>query len=170
MKTKINIHEEIIFRHIYTIRGEKVILDLDLARLYGVETRVLKQAVRRNIQRFPSDFMIELTDAEIDTVVSQNVIPSKSQFGGACPFAFTEQGIAMLSSILNSEQAIQVNIAIIRAFVYLRKMAISHQDLLSKIEEIEKKYNEKFKLVFKAIKLLLTEKKDPVRKIGYKSY
>jgi hypothetical protein len=116
---------ETIADHIYFLRGHNVILDFDLASLYGVETRALKQAVRRNLRRFPMDFMFELSSEEIDFVVSQNVIPSKSFLGGAMPFAFTEQGVAMLSGILNSDRAIQVNIAIMRTFVHLRKCVIT---------------------------------------------
>ncbi len=107
---------ELIKNQIHEIRGKKVMLDMDLAKIYEVETRVLKQAVRRNIDRFPRDFMFELTEVEMKNLVSQFVIPVINQFGGAKPFAFTEQGIAMLSSILKSKKAIQMNIAIMRAF------------------------------------------------------
>ncbi len=145
-------------------------VDVDLATLYGIETRVLKQAVRRNIHRFPKDFMMVLTDEEVRAVVSQNVIPSKSFFGGALPFAFIEQGVAMLSSVLNSEQAIQVNIAIMRTFVQTRKMIASNRELWTRMEKIEEKYDEKFRIVFKVIRLLISRKKLPHRRIGYKSY
>ena len=107
------------------IRGIKVILDFELAKLYEVETRVLKQAVRRNIDRFPSDFMFQLTEIEMQHLVSQNVIPTLNHFGGAKPFAFTEQGIAMLSSVLKSKKAIHMNISIMRAFVMMRQWAIT---------------------------------------------
>jgi hypothetical protein len=159
-----------IASHIYWMRGEKVILDVDLAVLYGVETRVLKQAVRRNIRRFPSDFMFELMEKEINWVVSQNVIVSKSQFGGASPFAFTEQGVAMLSGVLNSERAINVNIAIMRTFVQIRSLLQSHKELANLIEKLEGKYDNQFKLVFQALKELM--KKETIEKdrpkIGYK--
>ena len=112
-------------------------LDVHLAELYGIETRTLKQAVRRNIERFPRDFMFELTDNEVDILVSQNVIPSRKHFGGAIPFAFTETGVAMLSSVLKSKQAVEINIAIIRAFVMLRKMLYNYKELLKKQEEID---------------------------------
>ena len=168
MKTLSVIREENIADHIYIIRGEKVILDVDLATMYGVETRVLKQSVRRNISRFPDDFMFQLTDDEIDIVVSQNVIPSKSFFGGATPFAFTEQGIAMLSGILNSEKAIQVNIAIMRTFVQMRKLMLTYKDLEFKIEKLEKKYDENFAIVFKALKQLISKKNEPKKRIGFK--
>jgi len=145
------IREKTIASFIYFIRGEKVMLDTDLAKLYMVETRVLKQAVRRNLRRFPSDFMFELKDQEIDILVSQNVIPSKKVLGGAKPFAFTEQGIAMLSSILNSDVAVQVNIAILRTFVKLRQLLESHKDLADKIKKLEQKYDEQFRIVFTAL-------------------
>ena len=162
--------EENIVNHIYFIRGEKLMIDVDLASLYGVETRVLKQAVKRNIKRFPEDFMFQLTDKEINWVVSQNVIPSKSYFGGAKPFVFTEQGIAMLSGILNSDRAIQVNIAIMRTFVQIRRLMQSHKDLADRIEKLEQKYDEEFKLIFNAIKQLIQKEAEPRRRIGYRNY
>ena len=166
---KMILREAIIASKIITIRDEKVILDVHLAELYEVETRVLKQAVRRNKDRFPYDFMYELTDAEIDEMVSQNVIPSKRHFGGAVPFAFTENGVAMLSSVLNSERAIQVNIQIMRAFIKLKEMLSTHKDLKQKIEEMEKKYDYQFKIVFDAIKQLIrttsrTKRQDRISK------
>ncbi len=116
---------EHIKNSIREIRGYKVMLDMDLAKIYEVETRVLKQAVRRNIDRFPSDFMFQLTEIEMQHLVSQNVIPTLNHFGGAKPFAFTEQGIAMLSSVLKSKKAIHMNISIMRAFVMMRQWAIT---------------------------------------------
>ncbi len=112
---------EQIKNKILEIRGKKVMLDMDLAKIYEVETRVLKQAVRRNIDRFPSDFIFQLTEIEMQHLVSQNVIPTLNHFGGAKPFAFTEQGIAMLSSVLKSKKAIHMNISIMRAFVMMRQ-------------------------------------------------
>jgi hypothetical protein len=153
---------------IYFIRGEKVMLDADLAKLYNVETRVLKQAVRRNFDRFPVDFMFELSNEEIERMVSQNVIPSKQIFGGARPFAFTEQGIAMLSSVLNSKIAIQVNIAILRTFVKLRQLLIDHKDLANKIDRLEQKYDQQFKVIFTAIQQMLKVDSKPRPKIGFK--
>lgn len=157
-----------IANYIYFIRGEKVMLDVDLARLYDTETRILKQAVRRNINRFPKDFMFVLTDKEVERVVSQNVIPSKSYFGGAFPFAFSEQGVAMLSSVLTSERAIHVNIAIMRTFVQLRKLLQSHKDLADKVDKLEQKYDNQFKIVFSALKQLIKEEGKPRSRIGYK--
>jgi len=162
------IREENIVNHIYLIRGENIILDVDLAHLYEVETRVLKQAVRRNRDRFPKDFMIELSEKEIDWVVSQNVIPSKKYFGGAKPFAFTEQGVAMLSGILNSKRAIQVNIAIMRAFVQMRKLMFTYKELESQIATMEEKYDKNFAIIFKALQQLIEKKEQPRKKIGYK--
>jgi len=158
---------------IYEIRGQKVMFDFDLAKLYEVETRVLKQSVKRNIERFPSDFMFELTDTEIELMVSQFVIPSKSHFGGAKPFVFTEQGVSMLSAVLKSKKAIIVSISIIRAFIELKKMVLSHKEILEKLKLIETKYDKQFDDVFEAINYLL--KKDNLdkqikdrQKIGYK--
>jgi hypothetical protein len=130
------LHEAIIASKIITIREEKVILDVHIAELYEVETRVLKQAVRRNKDRFPDDFMYELTEIEIEDVVSQNVIPSKRHLGGAVPFAFTENGVAMLSSVLNGKRAIEVNIAIMRTFTMLRRMLLVHKDIVHEIAMI----------------------------------
>lgn len=135
-------------------------LDYDLAELYEVENRALKQAVKRNIDRFPKDFMFTLTNQEVNNLVSQNVIPSKSHFGGALPFAFTEQGVSMLSSVLRSPKAIQVNIAIMRTFVFLRQYALTHQDLTAKLKEMEAKFNKRFKDVYQAINYLLEKDKE----------
>lgn len=157
---------------VHWIRHEKVLLDFDLAALYGVETRALKQAVRRNRARFPSDFLFELTLEEVDTLVSQSVIPSRKKFGGATPYAFTEQGVAMLSSVLRSPRAVQVNIAIMRTFVQLRRLMDSNRDLARKIESLEQKYDEQFAVVFEAIQQLISEdearKAEPERRIGFK--
>ena len=130
---------DFIATKILFLRGEKVLLDADLALLYGVETRVLKQAVRRNIDRFPEDFMFELTELEMQNLTSQIVI---SSWGGQRhkPFAFTEQGIAMLSSVLKSKKAIQMNIAIMRAFVMMRQFALTYQELSEKLIELEKQH------------------------------
>ena len=142
-------------------------LDHDLAEMYGVETRVLKQSVRRNIDRFPDDFMFELTKKEQDSLRSQTVILKRGQHSKYPPFAFTEQGVAMLSSVLNSDRAITVNIAIIRTFTRLRTMIASHDDLKRKIEAMEKKYDQQFRIVFEAITQLIEEDEKPKKKIGY---
>ena len=154
---------------IQTIRGKQVLLDSDLALLYEVETRVLKQAVRRNMERFPEDFMFELSKQEIAQMVSQTVIPSKSYLGGAKPFAFTEQGVAMLSSVLKSQTAIRVNIQIMRVFVSIRQIAQNHDELAGKLKELETRFNKQFEDVFEALNYLvkLEPMKTERRRIGY---
>jgi len=158
---------ESIVRKIVFLRGEKVLLDRDLAELYGVETKVLKQAVRRNIKRFPPDFMFELTREENQSLRSQNVTLKRGQHSKYLSFAFTEQGVAMLSSVLNSDRAIDVNIEIMRAFVKLRQMVAAHKDLERKLAALENKYDEQFKIVFEAIRELMTPPEKPRRKIGF---
>ena len=164
---------EIIKKSILEIRGKKVMLDMDLAKLYEVETRVLKQAVRRNRERFPEDFMLTLDQSELQNLVSQNVIPTINHFGGALPFAFTEQGIAMLSSVLKSKTAIQINISIMRAFVMIRQFALTYKELNEKLIELEKKQNQKFTDIDQVLNYLI--KKDQKltlqttrKQVGYK--
>ena len=174
---------------VHWIRHEKVILDFDLAELYSVEARVLNQAVKRNIGRFPEDFMFQLTADEAESVqrlVSQSVTPAlataanssqtvmssrKHRGKSYLPYAFTEQGVAMLSSVLRSQRAVEVNIAIMRTFVQLRRLMDSNRDLARKIEAMEKKYDEQFTAVFAAIKQLVaqdeTRKAEPKRRIGF---
>ena len=153
---------ERIDRSILLIRGQKVMLDADLAELYGVETRVLVQAVRRNNERFPDDFMFRLSSQEFAFLRSQSV--TSSQWGGRRypPYAFTEQGVAMLSSVLRSKRAVQVNIEIMRAFVRLREMLATHKDLARKLAAMERKYDAQFKVVFDAIRKLMAP--PPARK------
>lgn len=158
---------EIIADTIQYLRGHKVILDFHLAKLYEVETRALKQQVKRNLDRFPEDFMFELTPEEINELVSQHVIPNKSIFGGALPMAFTEQGVAMLSSVLTSKKALDVNIAIMRTFVQLRKLLESNKELEKQILSMERKYDQQFKVVFDAIKTLIVKENEPRKRIGY---
>ena len=157
--------EEIVGR-IYFLRGEKVIIDRDLATLYAVETKVLMQAVKRNLQRFPSDFMFQLSFDEFNNLRSQIVT---SSWGGRryLPYAFTEQGVAMLSGLLNSDRAIKVNIEIMRTFVQLRRLVNSNKELAKKIEQLEAKYDEQFKIVFEAIRQLIREDEKPKGKIGF---
>ena len=159
---------DIIEKRILFIRGQKVMLSAHLAELYAVETRVLNQAVRRNMKRFPEDFMFQLKESETEKLVSQNVIPHKKYFGGSNPYAFTEQGVAMLSGVLNSDRAVSVNIEIMRAFIRLRKMLASNTPLARKIKSLEKKYDEQFKAVFEAIYRLMEQPKKPEREIGFK--
>lgn len=159
---------------IYEIRNQNIMLDFDLAELYEVDTRVLNQAVKRNSQRFPADFMFQLTEKEWQTMSSQIVMTSGNKRPkSALPYAFTEQGLAMLSGVLRSEKAIQVNISIMRAFVVLREFALSNKDLTRKLKEIEGKYDKKFKDVYDAINFLLQkdnaqQAQQKRRRIGYK--
>ena len=132
---QLSIHD--LNNKIYTIRDTKVMLDRDLAKLYEVETRRLKEQVKRNMDRFPDDFMFQLKSDEVELMVSQNAIPSKQHLGGSLPFAFTEQGISMLSAILKSKIAVDISIQIMRTFVEIRKYALTHDELSKKIEELE---------------------------------
>lgn len=159
---------ENIVNQIYFIRGEKVMLDFDLAMLYEVETRTLKQAVRRNISRFPEDFMFELTFEELNSLRSQFVTLKRGEHSKYKPFAFTEQGVAMLSGILNSEQAIAVNIAIMRTFVQVRKLMDTNKELAKKIDALEQKYDEQFDSVFNAIRELIHQENEPRKPVNYK--
>ena len=148
---------ERVEKSILLIRGHKVILDRDLAALYGVETRVLVQAVKRNLQRFPADFMFQLGKEEFDEWRSQIVMSNPSAKMGLrrAPYAFTEQGVAMLSSVLNSQRAIDVNIEIMRAFVRLREMLTTHKELARRLDDLEQKYDAQFRVVFDAIRQLM---------------
>jgi len=159
---------EAIAGKIFLIRGAKVMLDRDLAELYGVETGQLKRAVRRNIDRFPPDFMFELTKEELENWRCQYGTSNSIKMGlRYSPMAFTEQGVAMLSGVLSSKRAIQVNIQIMRTFTKLRQMLATHEDLRNKIEEMEAKYDENFRVVFEAIRQLLEEDEKPKRQIGF---
>ncbi len=151
---------------IRSLRGQNVLLSTDLARLYEVEPRVLVQAVKRNAERFPADFMFMLTPQEVAILKSQFVI---SSWGGrrVAPYAFTEQGVAMLSSVLNSPRAIQMNIAIMRAFVKLRQILASHADLAQRLDELEKKYDAQFRGVFQALRQLIHPPVPPRKGIGF---
>ncbi|MBI3752722.1 MAG: ORF6N domain-containing protein [Deltaproteobacteria bacterium] len=164
---EIVIQQEVIERKIYIIRGHKVMLSTDLAELYEVEPRVLVQAVKRNIDRFPSDFMFQLNDTEFYNLKSQIVTSSWGGLRRANPYALTEQGVAMLSSILRSKRAIRVNISIMRAFVKLREMLAAHKGLARKLNAMEKKYDSQFKIVFDAIRQLMTSPEPKRKKIGF---
>ena len=168
---------ERIANKIILLRDEKVILDFHLSEFYEIETRVLKQAVRRNKDRFPDDFMFELTDNEIDIMVSQNVIPSRQVLGGAKPFAFTETGVAMLSSVLKSKKAIEINIAIMRTFVMLRKMFYENREVLNRLDDFDRKlaeHDNNIMLIFEYIKQFEETKQQELeqknrKQIGYKT-
>ena len=159
-----------IEKAILLIRGQKVMLDADLAELYGVETRVLVQAVKRNLERFPEDFMLQLSKDDVDFLRSQIVTLKKGrgQHSKYLPYAFTEQGVAMLSSVLRSQRAIQVNIEIMRAFIRLRQMLASHVELARKLDALEKKYDAQFKQVFEAIRQLMAPPEPKRRPIGFR--
>ncbi len=164
------IPHERIENKIYLIRGMKVMLDRDLAELYGVPTGRLNEQVRRNNKRFPEDFMFQLTNSEVSALISQFAISKNKGRGGLrkLPLVFTEQGVAMLSSVLNSDRAIEVNIAIMRAFVKLRELMLTHKDLARKLEQLEEKYDSQFQVVFEAIRELMTPSPEPAkRKIGF---
>lgn len=160
---------EVIENRIYMFRGQKVMMDRDLAKLYGVETKRLKEAVRRNASRFPEDFMFELSAQEFENWRSQ-FATSKSDRQGLRykSLVFTEPGIAMLSSVLNSEKAIAVNIQIIRTFIYLRDMALEHTDLRLRIDHLEKQYDEQFKIVFDALRQTIDDDSNKTD-IGFKA-
>ena len=167
--------EQKILNRIYVVRGEKIMLDRDLAELYGIQTRGLKQAVKRNKERFPKDFMFAMTSKEIDGMVSQNVIPSKSYFGGAAPFCFTEQGVTMLSCILNSKTAIEVNLRVVRVFVKMREYALTHKEILLQLAKLEKEVkgsSKDIENIFAVLKELIAKeaKPTPRNKIGFKHY
>jgi len=166
-KTAAIVPVERIWRRILFIRNQKVILDRDLAILYDVETKALNQAVKRNIKRFPADFMFQLTKAEKKQLVTNCDRFEPLKHSTSMPHAFTEQGIAMLSSVLNSERAINVNIAIMRTFVKLREILGSNELLRRKIESMERKYDEKFEQVFAVLKNMLTEESRPKKQIGF---
>ena len=159
---------------IHIVRDQRVMLDFDLAEMYEVETRILNQAVKRNIKRFPEDFMFQLTEKEWQIMSSQIVMTSSStRPKTALPYAFTEQGLAMLSGVLKSDKAINVNISIMRAFVVLREFALTNENLTSKLKEIETKYDKQFKDIYEAINFLIKKEKLGVeqqerKKIGYK--
>jgi len=157
---------ELIASKIYLIRGIKVMLDRDLAELYGVETKRLKEQVRRNIERFPQDFMFELTKQELKNLRSQF---ATSSWGGAryIPMAFSEHGVLMLSSVLKSERAVQVNIQIMRTFTKLREALLDNKDLRKELEELKQLTEERFQVVFETLDQLLTIESKPKKKIGY---
>lgn len=158
---------EMIENKIYLIRGQKVMLDRDLAELYGTEVKQLKRQVRRNLDRFPTDFMFELSKEEYESLRCHFGTLKRGSHSKYLPYAFTEQGVAMLSSILNSKRAVQVNIAIMRAFVKLREMISSNKDLARRLDEFEKKYDAQFKVVFDALRQLMTPPEPGKKKIGF---
>lgn len=168
-----SIPHEVIVTKIHLLRNQKIILDKDLAELYGVTTGNLNKAVKRNLRRFPADFMFQLNEEEFKSLMFQSGI-SKTRHGGTrkLPFAFTEQGVAMLSGVLTSERAIHVNIEIIRIFIKLREMLLTHKDILIKLDEIESqvsRHNKEIQFVFDALKQLLQKPEEERSKIGFKT-
>ena len=171
MDKKIVVNESLVISKIYMIRGHKVMLDEDLAEMYGTETRSLNQQIKRNADRFPEDFMFQLTSDEYELLTSQN---ATSNWGGRrkLPNAFTEHGVLMLSSVLDSQTAVQVNIKIMRVYTNLREMLLANKDILLKLEQLEKQVSQNSKeiqVVFSALKQLLETPKEPREPIGYKS-
>jgi hypothetical protein len=169
-KGELIVPEEVVISKIYYIRGYKVMLDEDLAKLYEVETKQLKRQVRRNIDRFPDDFMFELTPEEFENLRSQI---GTSSWGGVryMPMAFTEQGVAMLSSVLNSARAIKVNIQIIRIFTRMREILLNYKDLLLKLEQLERKltgHDDDIQLIFKYLRQLLNPPTEPRPRVGFR--
>jgi intracellular sulfur oxidation DsrE/DsrF family protein len=167
MRKSVQTYPAKIVQRIFYIRLQKVMFDFDLAEMYGVETRVLKQAVKRNINRFPKDFMFQLTKKEFHEVITNcdNLVYQK--YSPVLPMVFTEQGVSMLSSVLKSKQAMKVNISIMRAFVQMRHLLEGNKDLSRKINELEKKYDGQFSMIFDAIKSLIHQKQQPRERIGF---
>lgn len=163
--------QTVVEQKIFIIRGLKVMLDKDLAYLYEVDPRALRQQVKRNRSRFPEDFMFQLTKEELNSMVSQNVTPSRQHFGGYLPYVFTEQGVAMLSGILHSKRAVQVNIAIMRTFVKLREIFSAHKELAHKLNELERKiekHDAEICSIFEVIRQLMAPPPEPPkRRIGF---
>jgi hypothetical protein len=156
---------------IYLIRGVKVMIDRDLAEMYGVKAIRLREQVKRNLERFPGHFMFQLNEKEVDDMVSQNVIPSRQHLGGTLPYAFSEHGVLMLANVIKSQQAISMSIKIIEVFVKFREMLVSQKDLMLKFEQMEKlvtQHDEDIQSLFQALKQLIQQKNEPREPIGYK--
>ena len=167
------IPQEVLLSKIYFLRNEKVMLDRDLAVLYGVKGIRLREQLKRNLTRFPKHFMFQLTEIEVEIMVSQNAIPSKGHLGGALPYAFTEHGVLMLANVLKSEQAIQVSVKLIELFVKLREMIVTHTELKLEIEKIKKKidnYGKNTEILFRYFDELLKKKENTANRIGFKIY
>ena len=165
------ISEQEIAEKIYLIRGTKVMLDKDLAEMYGTVAKRLRQQVKRNQERFPGHFMFQLTDEEVEAMVSQNVIPSRQYLGGSLPYVFSEHGILMLANVIKSQQAITMSIKIIEVFVKFREMLISQKDLLLKFEQLEKlvvQHDDDIQALFQALKQLIGQRNEPREPIGFK--
>lgn len=171
VEKKLILADEVILDKIYYIREQKIMLDRDLAELYGVKPIRLREQVKRNIGRFPSNFMFRLTTKEVEAMVSQKAIPSKQHLGGFLPYAFTEHGVLMLASVLKSEQALNVSIKVIEIFVKMREMLSTNKDILLQMQKVEKKITEHdndIRLIFEALRKLLTPPQEPRPRIGFK--
>jgi hypothetical protein len=167
----LTIVDEVIANKIYYIRKQKIMLDRDLAELYGVQAIRLREQVKRNIEKFPPKFMFQLTAKEVETLVSQNAIPSKQQLGGFLPYAFTEHGVLMLSGVLKSKQALDVSIGIIEIFVKMREMFATNKDILVQMQKIEKKltnHDADIKTIFSVLKKLINTPQESRKRIGFK--
>jgi hypothetical protein len=168
---RLAIPDEIVMNKIYLIRNQKVMLDRDLSELYGVKTIRLREQVKRNQERFPDNFMFQLNEKEVENMVSQNAIPSKSHLGGYLSYAFIEHGVLMLANVLKSEQAMTMSIHIIEIFVKLREVLLTHKDILLKLEQLERnvvQQNGEIELIFKYLRELLNPQTEPMRTIGFK--
>jgi hypothetical protein len=166
------ISEDFLLNKIYILRGQKIMLDRDLAELYGTPTKRLREQVKRNLNRFPKKFMFQLTKDEVEIMVSRNVIPSLQHLGGTLPYAFTEHGILMLANVLKSDEAIQMSVRIIEIFVKMRELLSVHKDILLQLDKLEKQVGENssdIHKIFSALKKLLDPERPPMEKVGYKS-
>ncbi|MEO5643835.1 MAG: ORF6N domain-containing protein [Bacteroidia bacterium] len=166
------VSEDVLMNKIYILRGQKIMLDRDLAGLYGVQAKRLREQVKRNLNRFPRNFMFQLTREETDFMVAQNAIPSLQHLGGTLPYAFTEHGILMLANILKSDEAIQMSVRIIEIFVKMRELLSMHKDILLQLEKLEKRVGENssdINKIFSALKKLLDPERPPMEKVGYKT-
>lgn len=165
------IPDEVVMNKIYLIRNHKVMLDRDLAELYGVKAIRLREQVKRNQERFPENFMFQLNEKEVENMVSQNAIPSKQQLGGFLPYAFTEHGVLMLANVLKSKQALDVSIRVIEIFVKMREMLSANKDILLQMQKVEIKltaHDADIRLIFEALKQLLNPPQQPRKRIGFK--
>ncbi len=170
-KQSIVVADEVVMNKIYYIRKQKIMLDRDLAELYGVQPIRLREQVKRNMGRFPANFMFQLTEEEVEIMVSQNAIPSRKQLGGNLPYAFTEHGVLMLASVLRSETAMEVSIRVIEIFVKMREMLSAHKDILLKLEQLENKvtgHDEDIRLIFDYLKQLLNPPQEPRPRVGFR--
>ena len=170
-KSEVIVTDEIVLSKIFYLRDHKVMLDRDLAELYGVQPKRLREQVKRNMERFPTHFMFQITENEVDIMVSHFATPSKQQLGGHLPYAFTEHGVLMLANVLRSKKAVQVSLRIIEIFVKMREMLSTHKDVLLKLEQLEKKvtgHDADVKVIFQCLKQLLDPPREPRPRVGFR--